>query len=391
MNEFNIEQVQKLRIHELRDYAKTLGVASPTTMNKNELLIKIKEVFEIGKPQPVIVTDEDDMDFFSLLTSEKSNIFNKLLDRVSKPERKNVNKYDSEKLDLSDLGSTPFSYAINQNEAEYSSETDVFGGYLDIHPEGYGIVRKNGFIPSEEDVYITESLVNKKGLKKGMYLKGKVKTIIVGKPKIMYQIDYNDYVVYKAKGDYDSLNYGRVGEELDLVNNKFKVKKGERLYCKGLSMDKVISIANELTEENSCFTKVINIKAKPEDNYKSNQKMEIIDLPFNINEVECLNAIELIVERVKREVEMGRPCVLFLNNFCDIVRTFNVAIEGFYDFSKLNAKAVSKIKNILYMAKHSGKNQYVSVVCVDKDGISADLKNIANYEFLPLFNRVNDK
>lgn len=391
MNEFNIEQVQKLRIHELRDYAKTLGVASPTTMNKNELLNKIKEVFEIGKPQPVTITDEDDMDFFSLLTSEKTNIFNKLLDRVSKPERKNANKYDSKKLNLSDFGSAPFSYAINQNEAEYSSETDIFGGYLDIHPEGYGIVRKNGFIPSEEDVYITESLVNKKGLKKGMYLKGKVKTIIVGKPKIMYQIDYNDYVVYKAKGDYDSLNYGRVGEELDLINNKFRVKKGERLYCKGLSTDKVVGIANELTEENSCFTKVINIKAKPEDNYKSNQKMEIIDLPFNINEVECLNAIELIVERVKREVEMGRPCVLFLNNFCDIVRTFNVAIEGFYDFSKLNAKAVSKIKNILYMAKLSGKNQYVSVVCVDKDGISADLKNIANYEFLPLFNRVNDK
>ena len=54
------------------------------------------------------------------------------------------------------------------------------------------------------------------------------------------------------------------------------------------------------------------------------------------------DAIELIVERVKREVEMGRPCVLFLNNFCDIVRTFNVAIEGFYDFSKLMLRLLAR-------------------------------------------------
>ena len=41
---YNLEYIEKLRIHELRDYARKLGVSSPTTMKKEELVEKIKEL-----------------------------------------------------------------------------------------------------------------------------------------------------------------------------------------------------------------------------------------------------------------------------------------------------------------------------------------------------------
>ncbi|MBE5738582.1 MAG: hypothetical protein E7354_02525 [Clostridiales bacterium] len=406
MNEFNIEQVEKLRIHELRDYARTVGVPSPTTMKKQELISKISEIFENKESSITSHRGEEELDFFSLLTSDKSSIFNKLLDRASKPDKKtdkptfvDNNTKPTEKVTIKAVPTSAdepykipnrstYSWSVSQNEATYSSQNETMSGYLDIHPDGYGIVRKNGYVPDDEDVYITESLIKKQSLKKGMYIKGKIKTIVVGKPKIMYEIDYNDIVAYKAKWDYEQLPYSPIGDTLYLDKNKFEVKQGERLYCKGLDIKDCVGIAEELADENSCYTKVINFRARPEDDFQSNQKMEIINCPFNKTEIAGLNTIELVVERVKREAEIGRPTVLFLYGFSEMIRSFNVAIEGFYDFSKMNAKAINKVKNILYTAKNTLSNLYITIVCVDKNGIPSDMENMMNLEILPLFNTI---
>ena len=404
MNEFSLEQIEKLRIHELRDYARTVGVSSPTTLKKDELLTKISEVFASKNITPDVAKKDDELDFFELLTSDKSHIFNKLLERASKGEKKSskptivndktipTDKIKIKKVDSNtdyELKTTPmFSWSICQDEAQYSSSVEEMGGYLDIHPDGYGIVRVESYIPDAEDVYIAESLIKKKKLKKGSYVSGKVKAIVIGKPKIMYDIEYYDMDVFKAKYDYEDLPYLPVGEELYLEKNKFPVRKGERLYCRGLDIVDCVSIATELAEENSCYTKVINFRARPEENYESNPKVEIVNCPFNKTEIEGLNSIELVVERLKREMEIGRPSVLFLYGFSDIIRAFNVAIEGFYDFSKVNAKAINKIKNILYTAKNTTNKLYSTIVCVDKYGVPADLENIMSLEFMPLFNSI---
>ena len=46
MNQYSLEYIERLRIHELRDFARRIGVSSPTTMKKEELIDKI-EVFPI--------------------------------------------------------------------------------------------------------------------------------------------------------------------------------------------------------------------------------------------------------------------------------------------------------------------------------------------------------
>lgn len=406
MNEFNIEQIEKLRIHELRDYARSVGVSSPTTLKKNELISKISEAFAGRDLSPRVAKADEELDFFSLLTSDKSNIFNKLLERASKPDRKSSKPSivdDStrpiEKVKVKpatgintpyEIPSTPmFTWGVSQNEAVYSvSDCEEMSGYLDVHPDGYGIVRRNSYIPDEEDVYMTESLIKKKNLKKGSFVTGMVKTIVIGKPKIMYEIEQIDMVVYKAKYDYDDLPYMPIGDKLYLEKNKVDIKKGERIYFKGIDICDCVNIAEELAEENSCYTKVVNFRARPEDEYRSNQKMEIVNIPFNKTEIESLNSIELVVERAKRELELGRPCVLILYNFSDMIRAFNVAIEGFYDFSKVNARAINKIKNILYSAKNTTNNLYLTIVCIDKNGTPRDLESIMNLEFEPIFNTI---
>jgi len=46
MNEYSVECIDKLRIHELRDFARNVGVVSPTTMKKEELVAKIIEAVD---------------------------------------------------------------------------------------------------------------------------------------------------------------------------------------------------------------------------------------------------------------------------------------------------------------------------------------------------------
>ena len=119
-----------------------------------------------------------------------------------------------------------FSFSLKQNAVEYEDK-DVYyvQGYLDIHPNGYGILRKNGFIPDEDDTYLTLALVKKHNLKKGHYICGKAKHILVGKPKIMYEIEDIDNKK-KIAQDFENMSYNGIGAEYYL--DKFALK-----MCKG--------------------------------------------------------------------------------------------------------------------------------------------------------------
>ena len=48
-------------------------------------------------------------------------------------------------------------------------------------------------------------------------------------------------------------------------------------------------------------------------------------------------------------------------------------------------------KNILFTAKYFDDKSHVSVICMDRDDIPADLKRIMDTEFMNLFNKVYDR
>lgn len=389
VNEYSIEQIEKLRIHELRDYAKTIGVSSPTTMNKDALIEKIKEIFA---KKNMGVESEKVLDFFELLKSENSSVLNKLLDLEAKSDRREAREAKSRGVDYRKIDTTGFNYSIGQNECLYLTDAEACEGFLDIHPEGYGIVRKMGYLPSNLDVYVTEALVKKNNLKKGSYIKGKAKVIVASKPRIMYEVTYNEDSANKVITSFDSIPYYPIGENLHLTKSEMEVRKGQRVYACNMTLEDVLKMAGDLSTENNCHVKVVNFRALPEESHIVNPKVEVVNIPFNKTEVEALNTVDLVVERVKREFELGKSNILILYGFSDMLRAFSVAFNlGVYEFgmfSKVNAKAVGKIKNALAIAKHVGPNKYVSVICIDKNGVPGDMKEILEYELLPLFNSV---
>jgi len=400
MNKYNLEYIEKLRIHELRVFARKLGVSSPTTMKKDELIAKITQIVK-DKDAIVDGTREKEIDFFSLLTSDNSNILANLLSQ-NKLDKKNN---QTEKIIVSEPINTmvmrrevyddnigynfsdniPFSISLKQDVSSYTDDEiyDVCG-YLDIHPSGYGILRYNGFVPSESDSYLTSALVKKHKLKKGQYVYGKAKYVMCGKPKIVFEITKIDEG--NISKNFDDLDYNGIGEEYYLDKFDFVMKKGERHYIENMSIKDAVNFGYDLVDENATSVKLINIKARPEDNYKSHQKMQIIHIPFNKTEVEVVNTVELVAERIKRDFEQGKQNVLIIYNFSELVRVCNIACEGCVDYSKINSKAINKIYNMLYLSKYVSEDVCCSVVCIDKNGVPRDLTSLMELDVTPLFN-----
>ena len=171
MNNYDLEYIDKLRIHELRDYARKLGVSSPTTLKKKSLIDKITTIIAsnekhelVGEPHN---TANKDFDFFDLLICENTTLLDNL---ISQSQNKNkakspvLIKKSSAKENLNDNNTyQPFVFTISQNKAEFGQDDYyVVSGYVDIHPNGYGILRCNGFVPSEDDAYFTLKCIQKK-------------------------------------------------------------------------------------------------------------------------------------------------------------------------------------------------------------------------------------
>lgn len=413
MNGYNLEYIEKLRIHELRDYARKLGVSSPTTMKKEELISRISSIIESNPYADKVGASgnlKDDKDFFEMLLSDDSNI----LDALTNPKAekkvngtiedddkstiilKRSNSYDYDTSYKAD-SLVGFSFRLAQNKAEYNVGTkdtiyNVYG-YVDIHPQGYGILRMDGYVPSSSDAYITSSIIKKHKLKKGYYIVGRAKYIMENKPKVVFEIESIEYEPkVKNWGNFEDLKTSGLGEEYYLEKFNLNCHRGERHYIRSMALKDAVDLGFDLVDENGVNCKLINVKARPEEEYSSHQKMEVINVPFNKSEIEVLDTVQLVMERIKREMEMGQSNVLMIYNFSDLVRTINIACskDGYFDFSKINVTALNKVYNILYLAKNVNEKLSNSVICIDRDGTASDLKTLFEIEFLPLFNHVEN-
>ena len=404
-NEYTLASIEKLRIHELRDFAKSVGISSPTTMRKDELIAKISSIIgsDDNETKNKHIITQDSIDFFTLLTTDNSNLINSLLKSTDKDSLKGIDTKNTSSTVVMKSKDTPYSefdvpknnyfgftFKLNQNEAPYYVDgSDIVEGYLDIHPTGYGIVRYNSFVPDNKDVYITANMVKQNKLCKGYKVRGKIKEILVGKPKIMYEIISIDIQQDRNHiTTFDDYPYNPFGKEFYLNDFKYSIKSGERVYIDGLSYIDAVKLAKELQLENALNVKVINIKAKPEDYIQGTEKVNLINCLFSKSEVEVVNTVELVVERIKREFEMSKNSLLIVYNFSELIRIFNAAIEGFYEFGKYNAQAITRIKNILNIAKFNNKYMSSTVICIDCNGVPKDLKDIFDVEFLPIFSSI---
>ncbi|QGG42132.1 transcription termination factor Rho [Aeromicrobium yanjiei] len=232
------------------------------------------------------------------------------------------------------------------------TEDDVLvpaAGILDIL-DNYAFVRTTGYLPSDNDVYVSLSMVRKWGLRRGDAVVGQVRQPREGERKEkfnpMVKIDsVNGMALEEAtkRVEFSKLTPlypserlrlegeagGLTGRVIDLVS---PIGKGQRgLIVSPPKAGKTVvmqQIANAITTNNpECHLMIVLVDERPEEvtEFQRTVKGEVIASTFDRPATDHTMVAELAIERAKRLVELGHDVVLLLDGITRLGRAYNLA------------------------------------------------------------------
>ncbi|MCR4660630.1 MAG: transcription termination factor Rho [Clostridia bacterium] len=227
-------------------------------------------------------------------------------------------------------------------------------GVLDILAENFGFIRtKNYEVFNSEDVYVAPGIIKKYGLRKGDWIKVRTKA---GQDRKSFAID----VIYEINGmpfdETKSLYYRPKFELLTPIYPKEKYRletkdwkdiairsidliapigKGQRAMIvsppkagKTTLMKKIaLSIS---TNYPSAHLMVLLIDERPEEVTDMQRSIngEVIYSTFDETPEHHTKAAELVLERAKRLVEIGKDVVILMDSLTRLTRAYNLTITS---------------------------------------------------------------
>ena len=232
------------------------------------------------------------------------------------------------------------------------SEDDVLvpaAGILDVL-DNYAFVRTTGYLPSENDVYVSLSMVRRLGLRRGDAIVGQVRQPREGERKEKFNpmvkidsVNGMDIEEAKRRAEFAKLTPlypserlrlesqagGLTGRVIDLVS---PIGKGQRgLIVSPPKAGKTMimqQVANAITENNpECHLMIVLVDERPEEvtDFQRTVKGEVIASTFDRPAGDHTTVAELAIERAKRLVELGMDVVVLLDGITRLGRAYNLA------------------------------------------------------------------
>ena len=221
-------------------------------------------------------------------------------------------------------------------------------GLLDILPEGYGFLRTSGFLPGQQDIYVSLSQVRRFMLRKGDTVTGKVR-----QPKdnekyfALLQIDtVNDLDPETAKSrpvfekltplfphERFRLETGPTdvtGRIIDMVAPIGKGQRGMVVSPPKAGKTTVLkNIANGIISSSpETHVIILLVDERPEevtDWQRTVTPAEVVYSTFDKPPDQHIQVTELVLERAKRLAEMGRDVAIILDSITRLARAYNLA------------------------------------------------------------------
>jgi transcription termination factor Rho len=220
-------------------------------------------------------------------------------------------------------------------------------GILDILPEGYGFLRTMGYLPSEEDIYVSLSQIRRFRLKRGDEVSGQVRP-----PKDSEK--YNALLrIEKVNGDNpEACNNRKQFERLtplfpadrlrletsdeitapriiDLIAPIGKGQRGMIVSPPKAGKTTILKqIANSITDNNpEVKLIVLLVDERPEEVTDMERSVdgEVISSTFDQPSDNHVQVAELVLERAKRLVEHGKDVVILLDSITRLARAYNLS------------------------------------------------------------------
>lgn len=369
------EDFNNMTIHNLREFARELGINAPTRKNKEEIINEcydfinnaehiVTPVSKRGRPPKSggMAVDVQDSVQFHYNLSDKSD------------------EQTEKRADENKRGGMSIEEMLKQEDCEMRS------GILEML-EGYGFLRAENCECSEKDVYVSGKMIKNVGLRAGDFVVGVAKRNSDNKPpalvaiervnpelkyEIVYQKDAKGRDIPET-GEYKSVGYvGDSGKdfgnlrsrphfdnltpifpqerlrleintaERNVTRSDFAIRsldliapigKGQRAMIvsppKAGKTTLLKKIANSITtnhEEVKLFVLLIDERPEEVTDMKRSIKGEVIYSTFDeVPEHHC-QAAEILIERAKRLVELGQDVVIMMDSLTRLARAYNLTI-----------------------------------------------------------------
>ena len=379
--QYTRQDFQNMTIHVVRTILRGVGIA-PSTKNKDQLIDAYFEHLENGDDTQVTQKSKRGR---PAKTETPSVVKDSVSPSSSISEETKADDYDTEKV----LDNTVEDESKNQPSGENvvkESEEGVRSGILEML-DGYGFLRAENCECGDKDVYVSGRIIKALGLRAGDYVVGIARKNSENKPPaltvvqrvnpdikydIVYQQDERGRDIpgtgeYKAIGyvedsgcdltnlrrrpHFDSLTPIFPQERLRLeINTAEKsvtrgdfairsldliapIGKGQRAMIvsppKAGKTTLLKKIANSITTNHSEVTLfVLLVDERPEEvtDMKRSIKGEVIYSTFDeVPEHHC-KASELLIERARRLVELGKDVVIMMDSLTRLARAYNLTI-----------------------------------------------------------------
>ena len=220
-------------------------------------------------------------------------------------------------------------------------------GVLDILSDGYGFLRTSGYLPGENDVYVSLSMIRRNGLRKGDHVTGHVRPArqnekyaalqeidtVNGTPadELGKRVRFSDLTPV-FPDERLNMEHGKntlTARVIDLVAPIGKGQRGLIVSPPKAGKTTVLKdVAAAISANNpEVHLMYLGIDERPEEatDMERSIRGEVISSTFDMPAENHIAVAELVIERAKRLVEEGKDVVILLDSITRLARAYNLA------------------------------------------------------------------
>ena len=333
------DELNKMTVFQLREVAREIGVSSPTSKKKEEIIAQYRGIAE-GEIQPTRSTRG------RRPVNKPRDLDGADNNAESRPQTKDE---DSNVRRRKDRDNAQNGSQNNIQNEEPQDELEEKHGVLDIHSDGYGFLRAENCEYGNKDTYVSAKLIKSMGLRAGDKVVGKARRNAENKPPALVSVDEvngNPPDNLRSRPNFDNLvpiyPDERLRLELKTGKSDFAIRcidliapigKGQRAMIvsppKAGKTTLLKKIANSISVNYpDVLLFVLLVDERPEEVTDMQRSIngEVIYSTFDETPEHHCKSAELLIERAKRNVELGKDVVIIMDSLTRLARAYNITI-----------------------------------------------------------------
>lgn len=232
-------------------------------------------------------------------------------------------------------------------EVQTTQNGNIFSkGILEILPEGYGFLRTCGYLPSREDIYVSQTQIRRFYMQNGDYVSGQIRPPKDGEKYYsllkIEAINQADPEITRDRIPYDNLTpifpdkryqleFPKCQMASRLIDLLAPIGMGQRAMIvsppKAGKTTILKNIANSISENfPDAIIKVLLVDERPEEvtDMVRSVKGEVAASTFDNPPEMHIHIAELLIESAKRLTETKKDVVVLLDSITRLARAYNL-------------------------------------------------------------------